>query len=245
MSVLILGGTAEARTLAAALVTGGVEVVSSLAGRVSSPALPVGRVRIGGFGGVDGLVAFLSGERVAAVIDATHPFAAQISANASLACAQTGTPLVRLERPGWRDHPGAAGWTWVPDLDAARAAAGEAQRPFLTTGRQSLPAFGCWTDRDVVIRVVDPPDLALPQRWTVLRSRGPYDYPSEHRLLVEHGIDALLTKDSGGEHTAAKLAAADDLGVPVVIVERPVRPDAPTVTSVAAALRAYAALPRR
>ncbi|HEY5821256.1 MAG TPA: cobalt-precorrin-6A reductase [Propionibacteriaceae bacterium] len=245
MSVLILGGTAEARALAAVLVADGVDVVSSLAGRVSRPALPAGRVRVGGFGGVSGLAAYLVAERVDAVIDATHPFAAQISANAAGACAQTSTPLVRLERPGWCEHPGAYGWTWVADLDAAREATPEARRPFLTTGRQSLGAFLSWADRDVLVRVVDPPEVPLPSRWTIVRSRGPYDYAAERRLLEDHRVDALLTKDSGGEHTAAKLAAADDLGIPVVIIERPPRPDVPTVPDVEAALQAYAALPRR
>ncbi len=234
--ILVLGGTAEARALAAALVAEGREVMSSLAGRVSRPALPPGRVRVGGFGGVDGLVRFLAVEQVDRVVDATHPFAARISANAAIAAARTGTALVRLERPGWRGHPGAAGFTWVADLMAAREAADEARRPFLTTGRQSLDAFLPWADREVLVRVVDPPDLPLPDRWTVIRARGPYDYAAEHRLLVEHRVDTLLTKDSGGDHTAAKLAAATDLGVRVVVVERPPRPDVPTVTTVAAAL---------
>lgn len=234
--ILLLGGTAEARSLAAALMADGRAVTSSLAGRVSRPALPPGCVRVGGFGGVDGLVHYLADEQVDQVVDATHPFAAQISANAAAACARTGIPLVRLERPGWRDHPGAAGWTWVPDLAGARAAAGDARRPFLTTGRQSLAAFSTWADRDVLVRVVDPPDSPLPDRWRVIRARGPYDYAAEHRLLVEHEVDVLLTKDSGGEHTAAKLTAADDLGVSVFVVERPPRPDVPTVATVAAAL---------
>lgn len=234
--ILVLGGTAEARTLAATLVAEGREVTSSLAGRVSRPALPPGRVRVGGFGGVDGLVRYLTDQRVDLVVDATHPFAAQISANAATASSRTGIPLVRLERPGWRDHPGARGWTWVADLVAAREAADAAGRPFLTTGRQSLDTFLPWADRAVLVRIVDPPEFPLPDRWRVIRARGPYDYPAEHRLLVEHQIDVLLTKDSGGEHTAAKLTAADDLGVRVVVVERPPRPEVPTVTTVVAAL---------
>lgn len=234
--ILVLGGTSEARALAAALVTEGQPVTSSLAGRVSRPALPPGRVRVGGFGGVDGLVRYLSDERVDRVVDATHPFAAQISANAAAATARTGVPMIRLERPGWRRHPGAAGWTWVADLVAAREVAGDAHRPFLTTGRQSLEAFLPWSDRSVLVRVVDPPELVLPDRWQVIRARGPYDYAAERRLLVEHEVDLLVTKDSGGEHTVAKLTAADDLGIRVVVVERPPRPDVPTVTTVADAL---------
>lgn len=232
MTVLILGGTAEARTLAEWLVASGQPVVSSLAGRVSRPALPVGDVRIGGFGGVAGLVDYLRSAGIVAVVDATHPFAAQISANAAEATAQTGTPLVRLERPGWRVHPDAASWTWVPDAAAVLEAAAPAHRPFLTTGRQSLADFLPWADRDVVVRVVDPPEIDLPERWRLIQSRGPYEYPTEHRLMAELGVDALVTKDSGGRHTAAKLDAARDLGVSVVVIERPARPSGGTsVTS--------------
>ena len=147
--ILVLGGTAEARSLAAALVDRGVDVLSSLAGRVSNPALPVGPVRIGGFGGAGGLATFLRRHGVAAVVDATHPFAARISANAAVAAADTDTPLIRLVRPSWRDHPDAACWTWVESTPAVMAAAPGAQRPFLTTGRQSLSEFLPWSDRQV------------------------------------------------------------------------------------------------
>ena len=160
MTILILGGTSEARELAAALVASGADVISSLAGRVSRPALPAGRVRVGGFGGVDGLVDYLRAGKITAVVDATHPFAAQISANAAAATALAGVPLLRLERPGWRDHPQAGSWTWVADAAAARAAAEAARRPFLTTGRQSLEAFLPWADRRAIVRVVDPPEFS-------------------------------------------------------------------------------------
>ena len=237
MTILILGGTGEARTLAARLVDRRIPVVSSLAGRVSDPALPAGPVRVGGFGGVDGLVDYLAAAAITGIIDATHPFATQISDRAVAAAARTGVPLLRLERPSWREHPDAAHWTWVPDAAAARAAT-NAKRPFLTTGRQSLAAFTMWTDRDALVRVVDPPDIALPPRWTVLRARGPFDYASERRLLIDHGVDALLTKDSGGPLTAAKLDAARDLGVPVLVIGRPPRtasgPPVATVSEVLA-----------
>jgi precorrin-6A/cobalt-precorrin-6A reductase len=231
MTILILGGTAEARELASALVATGEDVLTSLAGRVNRPALPGGRVRIGGFGGVDGLAGFLTAHRIAAVVDATHPFAAQISANAAAAGARTGTPLLRLERPGWRDHPLAETWIWVPDPPAAMVAADAARRPFLTTGRQSLDTFLAtahqwseslpWTERAVVVRVVDPPEVALPPIWTVIISRGPYQYQDERQLMIDYYIDTLITKDSGGASTFAKLEAAHDLAIPVVIIQRP------------------------
>jgi precorrin-6A/cobalt-precorrin-6A reductase len=222
--IVILGGTTEARQLASMLVADGVDVVSSLAGRVRSPNLPPGRVRVGGFGGVDGLAEYLRSQPAPALVDATHPFAATISANAVQAASRTGTPLVRLERPGWTDYPRASSWIWVPDAAAARAAADSARRPFLTTGRQSLTEFGSWADRDVLVRLVDPPTKSLPQRWTIIVSRGPYHYSSERQILNEYAIDVLVTKDSGGAHTVAKLDAAGDLGIPVVIIARPEHP---------------------
>ena len=237
-TVLILGGTAEARRLAAALHADGIPVVSSLAGRVSRPALPAGQVRTGGFGGAEGLADYLRASRMRMVIDATHPFAARISANAAAASRLTGLPLVRLQRPGWRDHPDASRWSWVPDAAAARAAADTSRRPFLTTGRQSLPDFLPWSDRAVLARVVDPPEQPLPEPWTLLLARGPYELGAEQSLMVSHGVDALLTKDSGGELTAAELDAAAALGVPVVVIERPPSPPGvPLVTTVAETLR--------
>jgi precorrin-6A/cobalt-precorrin-6A reductase len=219
--ILILGGTAEARELAAVLVERHIDVLSSLAGRVSQPALPAGQVRIGGFGGVDGLAAFIVEQRVGVVVDATHPFAARISGHAIAATQATGVPLIRLVRPSWRDHRDAAAWTWTRSSAAAMGAAPGATRPLLTTGRQSLAEFLPWADRAVVARVVDPPGFEVPVAWTIIRSRGPYDLGSERALMLRYGVDLLVTKDSGGTLTNAKLDAARELGVAVVVIDRP------------------------
>jgi precorrin-6A/cobalt-precorrin-6A reductase len=236
MTILILGGTAEARQLAATLAADGIDVISSLAGRVNTPNLPAGRVRVGGFGGAGGLADYLRREHASAVVDATHPFAAKITKSVVQAASTTGTPLVRLERPGWEEHPRANTWTWVPDAAGARAAAESACRPFLTTGRQSLRDFAAWADREVLVRLVDPPATSLPQRWNVILSRGPYSYDGEHTILTEHAIDVILAKDSGGTHTVAKLDAADNLGIPVVIIARPEPAPVPLLTTVAEAI---------
>lgn len=236
MTILILGGTAEARQLAAALVAEGVDVLSSLAGRVSTPNLPPGRVRVGGFGGVGGLAEYLRREHASAVVDATHPFAAKITKNLVQAARITGTAVVRLERPSWREHPQANTWIWVPDAAAARAAADSPHRPFLTTGRQSLRDFEAWADRRVLVRLVDPPANSLPRRWRVILSRGPYSYAGERTILTEHAIDVILTKDSGGTHTVAKLDAACAIGIPVVIIARPEPAPVPLLRTVGEAV---------
>lgn len=239
MSVLLLGGTAEARALAARLHAGGVPVVSSLAGDVADLRLPEGEVRLGGFGGVDGLAAYLHTHEVAAVVDATHPFAATITAHAATACTRVGVPLLRLSRPSWVTRGDAASWHWVDSIAAAREQAGQmGSRVFLAIGRQSLAEFTDWTDRFVLARVVDPPDIEVPAAWTVLRARGPFRLVDELDLLRRHGVDVLVTKDSGGP-ADAKLDAAAQLGVPVVVVRRPGTPHGVAVVSSPAAALAW------
>lgn len=223
MTVLVLGGTREARDLARRLEDQGALFISSLAGRVSRPRLPVGEVRIGGFGGVGGVAGYLVERRICAVVDATHPFAAGFSANVATACRRTGVPLLRLARPGWAGEPGAARWHWVCDHDeAAAVAAGLGTRVLLTTGRQHLDRFTApLATHRVLARVVDPVDHPLPPRWTLLLDRGPYQLDDEQRLMIRHDVGVLVTKDSGGEHTRAKLLAAEQLGIEVVVVRRP------------------------
>jgi precorrin-6A/cobalt-precorrin-6A reductase len=234
--VLVLGGTAEARELAGALDADGVAVVSSLAGRVSRPRLPAGEVRVGGFGGPEGLAAWLRDHAVEAVVDATHPFAERISASAARACPAAGVELLRLERPGWSERPGDR-WHWVDDLaQAADAVARLGRRVLLTTGRQGLAAFAGVESAWFLIRCVEPPDVPLPPHSEVLLDRGPYELPRELDLIDRHRIDVVATKDSGGAHTSAKLDAARERGLPVVVVRRPPRPRVPTVATVHDAL---------
>jgi precorrin-6A/cobalt-precorrin-6A reductase len=230
LTVLVLGGTAEARALAAGLAGGpGLRVISSLAGRVHNPALPEGEVRVGGFGGVDGLARWARAEKVAAVVDATHPFAETISAHAAAACAQTGLPLLRLLRPGWEAQVG-DDWRDAPSLaDAAAMLPALGTRVFLTTGRQGLAAFAGLDRLWFLIRCVDPPSGPRPARREVLLARGPYTAEAELALMRRFAIDVLVTKNSGGPLTAGKLSAAKDLGIPVVMVRRPAAAAAPPV----------------
>jgi precorrin-6A/cobalt-precorrin-6A reductase len=233
--VLVLGGTGEARRLATALTDEGVDVLSSLAGRVADPVLPPGEVRIGGFGGAAGLAAWLQANPVRALVDATHPFAATMTASAAAAADVTGTPLLRLQRPGWTAQSG-DDWRWVDSLgEAAEAVAGFGS-VFLTTGRKSLDAFAGLTAR-CLVRSVDPPSPPLPPRTTVVLARGPFTVEEERALMRQHGIEVVVSKDSGGAMTAAKLTAARELGIPVVLVRRPpVPPGVPVVATVDEAL---------
>ncbi len=237
LTVLVLGGTSEARALAAELAgVPGLRVISSLAGRVSNPSLPAGEVRVGGFGGADGLATWARTEGVGAVVDATHPFAERISAHAVDACARAGLPLLRLARPGWSPRDG-DDWHDAGSLDEAAAMLpGLGTRVFLTTGRQGLAAFAA-LDLWFLIRCVDPPDGPVPARCEVLLARGPYERDAERALMQRFGIDVLVTKNSGGPLTAGKLDAARDLCIPVVVVSRPAAAATASVTAVGDAVR--------
>jgi precorrin-6A/cobalt-precorrin-6A reductase len=243
MSILLLGGTGEARSLAARLHPG-IDIVSSLAGRVPDPALPVGPVRIGGFGGVSGLKQWLRDNDVSAVVDATHPFAATMTAHAAQACADLKLPHLVLARPAW-DPVGAVRVS--SDVEAAQVVAEQGfSRVFLTTGRSGVRPF-LDSDAWLLIRVVTPPDAdVLPRNHEILLSRGPYGYDKECALLRDNGIDVLVTKNSGGPLTEAKLAAAKDLGVTIVMIDRPPLPAGVTaVGTVDEAAAWVAALNRR
>ncbi|HEX4704150.1 MAG TPA: cobalt-precorrin-6A reductase [Pseudonocardiaceae bacterium] len=228
--VLLLGGTAEARRLADLLAADPtVEVITSLAGRVRTPLLPPNEVRIGGFGGPDGLTNWLYTERIDAVIDATHPFATTITANAIAATSRLSLPVLVLRRPGWHAEQG-DNWHWADTLpDAAARLPALGRRVFLTTGRTDIAPFTALADLWFLLRCVDPPDPPPPTSVTVVLARGPFTIDGETALLREHRVDVLVTKDSGGDQTAAKLVAARQLGLPVVLVRRPALPDTPVV----------------
>nr|WP_280402486.1 cobalt-precorrin-6A reductase [Nocardia carnea] len=219
----------------------GLEIVSSLAGRVSDPVHPGGQVRVGGFGGVDGLRNWLAAERIELVVDATHPFAATMTEHAARATADLGLPMLRLNRPGWTPGPGDR-WLRVPDMhSAAKVSADTGERILLTIGRQGVGAFAGCTRPWFLIRAIDPPESALPPRHEILLARGPFTVNAEAELLARHRIDVLVTKDSGGDATAAKLVAARDRGIPVVVVDRPPTPDGLVEVSSVAAARTWVA----
>lgn len=236
--VLILGGTAEAAELARRAVdTFGAQaqIITSLAGRTRARADLPGQVRVGGFGGAEGLIDYLEREAIDLVIDATHPFAAAISAHAADACARTGVPRLALVRPPWRLEPGAA-WREVDDMRAAASALVGAKRVFLTTGRGGLEAFAAVPDAWFLVRLMEAPEkpLPLPDHHVIVQ-RPPFTIDSEKTLMREHHIDTLVAKNSGGI-TEAKIAAARALGVRVVLIRRPPSPPGDAVETVDAAL---------
>lgn len=224
------------------------DAILSLAGRTRAPALPPIPLRIGGFGGIAGLVAYLREHRIDALIDATHPFAAQMSSHAAQAGGRTGIPTLRLDRPAWQPVAG-DDWIGAADMaDAARQLGQAPRRVFLTVGRQDLLPFLSAPWHDYLVRSVDPPDAAdLPPRAQIITARGPFSEAGETALLRQHRIDIVVCKNSGGTATEAKLAASRRLRIPVVMVARPPPPPGATVPDVAAAfawLVRQAAAPR-
>ncbi|CAO3457844.1 cobalt-precorrin-6A reductase [Azospirillum largimobile] len=221
--VLILGGTTEATALAKRLAGHPrIDARVSLAGRTKNPVLPPLPTRIGGFGGVEGLADYLRAEGIEGVIDATHPFADRISANAAAACALVGVPLRLLTRPAWVAGQGDR-WIGVPDMNAAALALRDlGDTVFLTIGRQEVAAFEATPDKRYLIRAVDPPEPmpALP-RMSLILDRGPFTVEGELALMRGERIEVVVSKNSGGRATDAKLEAARELGLPVVMVERP------------------------
>jgi precorrin-6A/cobalt-precorrin-6A reductase len=239
MNVLVLGGTAEGAGLAEALHDRpGFTVTSSLAGQVRMASLPPGEVRIGGFGGVDGLTGWLHAHDADVLVDATHPFATTISAYAAAAAEAVGVPLVVLCRPGWTAGHGDR-WHRVPSEAAAAALLPSlGERVFLTLGRGGdLAEFAHLDELWFLVRSTGQPPPPWPARHRMLVQRGPFTADAERALLREHRIDVLACRDSGGAMTAAKLVAARELGLPVVLLDRPPAPAAPTAGTVEEALR--------
>lgn len=224
MDVLILGGTRRARVLARQLVDEGVDVVTSLAGVTTSRRPLPGEVRVGGFGGADGLAAFLGDHAVKALVNATHPFAATMSQHAAEAAERLGLPLARLQAPSWRALPWSTEWIWAGDHDAAaREAASLPGDILLTVGRQPVPHYlAPLADRTVTARCIDAPEGPLPAGWTVRQEKGPFTVDSERALLAR--FDVMVSKDAGGSRPDAKLTAARQSGTAVVMISRPPSP---------------------
>lgn len=239
MKILILGGTAEARELANRLVELGHAVTSSLAGRTQNPTLPTGAVRLGGFGGASGLADYLGSEGIERLVDATHPYAGTMSANAVAAAAASGVPLVRYMRPGW-DQPEGADWTHVTTATEAAAALPAGARVLLTTGHTGLAEFVGRSDCCLLVRLIEAPAMTMPPHARLLQDRPPYDLAAETALLEREKITHLVTKNSGGRQTMAKLEAAQQMDVKVIMIARPAYGPALEVSSVEAAITALA-----
>ncbi|MDE7548716.1 cobalt-precorrin-6A reductase [Acetobacter fabarum] len=245
LRVLVLGGTTEASNLCRILSTTWptCHAVLSLAGATSQPHLPDMTTRIGGFGGVAGLTNWLHDHAMDAVVDATHPFATQMSQHAAIACATAHLPLLRLERPGWTATPQDT-WFMVPSIaEAARTLARSGrwnstpQSVFLTTGRKETRPFLTAPQHQYLFRSIEPPCPAdLPPHTHVICARGPFDLAAELKLMRKHRITVLVTKNSGGTATYAKLEAARMLDVPVLMVARPTTQGTPHAKDAAAAL---------
>ncbi|MFN3775111.1 cobalt-precorrin-6A reductase [Sphingomonas parapaucimobilis] len=233
--ILLLGGTTEASALATALAARGERAVLSYAGRTEAPRAQAIPTRIGGFGGVEGLADHMRSEGVTHLVDATHPFAAQISANAIVAAERAGVQLLALTRPEWVEGPGDR-WTRVADTEQAVAALGsDPARIFLALGRQTIGDFASAPQHFYLLRFVDAAEPTLPHHHLVV-DRGPFTLAGELALLREHQIQVIVAKNAGGSGARAKLDAARELGLPVVMIDRPFIPPRPQVGSVVAVL---------
>ena len=241
--VLILGGTSEALEIATHLATrSDMTVISSLAGRVSQPRLPAGIARVGGFGGVAGLISYLVHENIAVVIDATHPFASKISCNAELACNTLRLPLIALERPPWESNEEDS-WCTAPDAHAAASMVDyQRYRVFLSIGRQELGAFSHCEDAWFLVRAIDAPSEALPAKSKLILNRGPFHLDDELQMLCSESISHIVSKNSGGSATYAKIEAARVLRIPVVMIDRPRKHAVPTVSQPAEVIQKLAQL---
>jgi len=230
---LILGGTADASLLAAEVARARIDAVYSYGGRTRAPADQPLPTRIGGFGGVSGLADYIRRERITHVIDATHPFAAEMSRHAVQACAQTGTPLIALERAPWTKAPGDT-WIEVADVTAALAALPETPaKMFLAIGRQHIAPFASKPQHTYTLRFVDPPEAPLPFAADVIVSRGPFTFDGELEMMRTRGIAWIVARNSGGDGARAKIDAARMLGLPVIMIARPKLPERLRVESVA------------
>jgi precorrin-6A/cobalt-precorrin-6A reductase len=225
LNVLILGGSSEASALATRLKHDArFAATLSLAGRTAAPAASPLPRRLGGFGGAEGLAAYLEAEQVEALVVAVHPFAAQMRRNAAQAARLRPTPVLIVDRPAWTPVAGDR-WTLVSDMSAAATALGAApRRVLLTVGRQDLDPFAVADHHAYLVRSIDPPE-ASPADTELILARGPFSEADERRLMVERGVEVLVTKNAGGGATEAKLVAARALGLEVVMVERPSLPD--------------------
>ncbi|MBL8907192.1 MAG: cobalt-precorrin-6A reductase [Rhizobiales bacterium] len=238
--ILIFGGTNEARALADRLVEEDCDVVTALAGVTRDPILPRGEVHRGRFGGIEGIAAYAHERQFDAVVDATHPFATKISFNIAEAAKQLGLPCMRLERDAWHAEPGDL-WREVADVEAAARAIPRHASVLLTIGHRALEPFLARSDLSGVVRVIERLHLPLPPAWRQLQKRPPYFLEDELQLMDKERITILITKNSGGEATAAKLIAARERKIPVVMVARPHKPALPTFSSVAALVEALKA----
>ena len=238
LRLLLLGGTGEASALAARLADDArIEAITSLAGRTRAPAAIAGQVRTGGFGGSDGLADYLAAEKIDLLIDATHPYAATMPHAAADACARVGVPRLRLLRPPWTPEDGDH-WIAATDMTAAATVLSDlAARVFLTTGQRGLNTFAVLRDIWFLVRLIDPPASPLPLAHCEIRlARGPFRVEDEIDLLREHRIGALVSKNSGGDATHGKIAAARALGLPVVMIDRPPQPHGESVANADACL---------